>query len=530
MNPIIPRIISPLVLLLLTQFPAVVHAAAGKVVFAFGEAAAIGTDGVRRDLKRGSSIESGDTLRTLDGRMHVRFSDGGFVALQARTDFKVEDYNFSGTEDGSESAVFQLLNGGIRAITGLIGNRQKERFRMHTPVGTIGIRGTEFTALVCAGGSCVTPWGAVLRDGLYTRTAAGTIFVQNNAGIIDLPSGVGGFVPDLNTPPSETGAAPPVETSVITGETVADGSEGEDNGSTYVSGSQYGTGGAQSIVVGDVPVGDLGAPGSFIQFASPDQITVGGFTSARKDFSDGEIFTFVDGFAISSDARVFRSANNVSPPADQLATGLSAFALDNTGSTSDIVIERFSQGTVAFDFRFVDPAFAQFNGETSVTLTGNESFFAAYGRPANSIPALGNASYVFAGASKSATIGDGPLGIGAIDAQIDVNFTTAQVDLFYQVDHLGTFYSAFHSAEPLIHFDGAASTGYVFGAQGGVAFGGLGACSGGCASFVGGALNGNTPTVLGNTPAAAGFVYTIFDNNPVQGAVALKLDPTSVVP
>ena len=74
--------------------------------------------------------------------------DGGLVALRPDTKLKVDTYVFNGQEDGSENPVFSLLKGGLRAITGIIGKRNKERYNLRTPTSTIGIRGTDHEPFV----------------------------------------------------------------------------------------------------------------------------------------------------------------------------------------------------------------------------------------------------------------------------------------------------------------------------------------------------------------------------------------------
>lgn len=510
-------------------------AAAGKVVFAYGQTAAFASDGTRRDLKRGDAVESGETLKTLEGRLQVKFSDGGFVSLQPRTEFKIDNYRYAGVEDGSESAIFGLVSGAIRAVTGAIGQRNKSRYQVKTKVATIGIRGTAFTAMVCEAGSCVTPWGETLPDGLYTKTGDGVIYLANNAGSIDLAVGGGGFVPDIDTLPIETSAPPPTTASTIQALDVA--SEGtrssdDDPGAVFSAGEQLGNGDGQEIVIGDVPITTLGEPAALVAFAAPNEIFVGATTGTSMSSPVGRasVFAFTDGFQATPNTRVSRSANSVTAPFDIIVTADPLLARDDTGTTSSIFVERFSNGTLQTEFAFVDPAFSGFDGTESDTFANNESFFQVSGRPTTSIPTSGQASYVLEGASQSATVASGPLGIGATAASIGVNFATAALDITYQVNHLGNIYSAFHTAEPLVAFVGQQSTAYVFGSGGGAAFGGLGACSTGCFSVVGGFLSGNTETALGNTPSAAGFTYTIFESNPIQGGVALRLDPGSIAP
>jgi hypothetical protein len=122
-------------------------AAAGQIEFAVGNVTAQNPSGNSRPLSKGNEFDAGDTIQTRDGRVQLRFSDGGYISLQPNTEFKIEDYSFNGKADGSEKGFFSLVKGGLRAITGAIGHgANKNAYQVNTPVATIGIRGTEYLA------------------------------------------------------------------------------------------------------------------------------------------------------------------------------------------------------------------------------------------------------------------------------------------------------------------------------------------------------------------------------------------------
>ncbi|OAM52763.1 hypothetical protein A7981_04760 [Methylovorus sp. MM2] len=180
-------------------------AAAGKVEFSLGDVSALGADGRARTLSKGAEINPGDTIQTVDGRAQVRFSDGGYISLQPNTQFKVEDYAFSGKADGSEKGFFSLVKGGLRAITGAIGHgSNKSAYRVSTPVATIGIRGTEYTANY---GSDNQKLNFHVGDGaVYVESDGGNkVFYQGQNGEV---SGTGGS-PQHTTETPSVGAAGP---------------------------------------------------------------------------------------------------------------------------------------------------------------------------------------------------------------------------------------------------------------------------------------------------------------------------------
>ncbi|MEZ0233176.1 MAG: FecR domain-containing protein [Methylophilaceae bacterium] len=173
-------------------------AAAGKVEFSLGTVSALGSDGRSRTLTKGAEINSGDTIQTVDGRAQVRFSDGGYISLQPNTEFKVEDYAFSGKADGSEKGFFSLVKGGLRAITGAIGHgTNKSAYRVSTSVATIGIRGTEYTA-------------SQNGDALLVRVGDGAVFLENDAGNLMLYQGQSGEVSGGGNSPQHSDESPNV--------------------------------------------------------------------------------------------------------------------------------------------------------------------------------------------------------------------------------------------------------------------------------------------------------------------------------
>ncbi|HEX5804319.1 MAG TPA: FecR family protein [Azospira sp.] len=178
-----------LLMALAAAYPVLAHSAgAAKVDFAAGSVTAVGAAGAPRALAKGAEIGSGDAVVTGDGgRAQLRFTDGSMVSLQPGSEFKVDDYQFSGTPDGGEKGFFSLLKGGLRTITGLVGRTNKSAYKVTTSVATIGIRGTEFTIAYTGANS------------IAVSTGEGMIEVCNNAGCAIVPAGSSAIVSGPNT-------------------------------------------------------------------------------------------------------------------------------------------------------------------------------------------------------------------------------------------------------------------------------------------------------------------------------------------
>ena len=147
---------------------------AGKVLSADGDVLVLRGSQILR-LSRGAAVESGDQIHTgSDGKVLIVFTDSGLVWIRANSDFVVDEYSYA--QGGREAAFFSLLKGGARSVTGLIGRRTRSNFRLRVPVATIGIRGTDFSVVMCQR-DCRDSDGTTAARGLYGEVIQGRIAV-----------------------------------------------------------------------------------------------------------------------------------------------------------------------------------------------------------------------------------------------------------------------------------------------------------------------------------------------------------------
>ena len=178
-------------------FPFQAHAqTAARIDFAAGNVTASTADGRTRPLAKGAEVQVGETVNTQQGRAQMRFTDGAYVSLQPDTQFKIENYVFEGRSTQNESAVMNLIKGGMRTITGLIGKTNRDGYKLQTATATVGIRGTEFTVAYDAGGS-VTMF-----------VAGGAIAVTNQSGTTVVPGGRSATVNSQSSTPQTTNEKP----------------------------------------------------------------------------------------------------------------------------------------------------------------------------------------------------------------------------------------------------------------------------------------------------------------------------------
>lgn len=141
---------------------------AGIVILATGDVYAVSADAQKRPLSRRSPFFNGDVLHTGDGASaQIRFLDGAVVSLRAATALMVDEFRF--TDSGDDDRNFTtLLKGGLRTITGTIGKEDPTKYRVTTPVATIGVRGTHYEA--------------VYENELSVAAWQGSVSITNKAG------------------------------------------------------------------------------------------------------------------------------------------------------------------------------------------------------------------------------------------------------------------------------------------------------------------------------------------------------------
>ena len=176
-----------LLFVMLSMSSPLLAATAAKVEFVWGTAFVLSTSGEKQEIQKGSSIQVGDTVVSEDARVQLRFRDGGFVSLAPHSEFRVNAFSYSGKPDGSERVAMELMKGGLRTISGLIGKAIKSAYEMKTAVATIGIRGTEYTV--------------VYGESVSGTVSAGAIAVCNAGGCLDVAHGQSYYVKDENTKP-----------------------------------------------------------------------------------------------------------------------------------------------------------------------------------------------------------------------------------------------------------------------------------------------------------------------------------------
>jgi hypothetical protein len=149
-------------------------------------------------VDKGQTLPNNATITTGPQSYAVlKFEDGTAVLLKENTSFQVQNYTYNSKAPENSNAIFNLVRGGLRMVTGLVTSRNRDALKVGTPLATIGIRGTEFVA------ELVNPLYIQVINGVITVTNAGgtVLFSVGQAAVVTSSSTLGGLVPMSQVPP-----------------------------------------------------------------------------------------------------------------------------------------------------------------------------------------------------------------------------------------------------------------------------------------------------------------------------------------
>ncbi len=130
--------------------------AAGRVGNMSGTLVVQRVDGTVKVVGPKAEIFAGDMLITAkDSYAQVEMNDGTRMTLRPNSNLRIEAYQFRKEAPQEDNVLLRLLKGGFRTVTGLIGKRGNvDAYKLRAATATIGVRGTDFTARLCATKDC----------------------------------------------------------------------------------------------------------------------------------------------------------------------------------------------------------------------------------------------------------------------------------------------------------------------------------------------------------------------------------------
>lgn len=123
------------------------NAAIGYVKTVNGEAS-VTTGGKTVKAEVGTPVQVGSTLKTAaKASLGVTFKDETVMSFGPNTELTVDEYLYAPSQNKLKLGS-KLSKGSLNYVSGVIAKLQPDAVSVSTPTGTIGVRGTQFVALV----------------------------------------------------------------------------------------------------------------------------------------------------------------------------------------------------------------------------------------------------------------------------------------------------------------------------------------------------------------------------------------------
>ena len=184
----------------------------GHLLFVYGDLTVVSKSGTSRAGTKNLPIEQGDTILSVNGGAQVRMVDGAMVIVRENSEIRFDRYKFESKARESDDALLSIVKGGLRSITGLLGQRSKEKYKVATPTATIGIRGTDKEIRVvlppAPGGQPIAPPGTYAKLNVQVGNPSQLLMANAAGGITISPNQVG-FSPSTGSPPVILPSIPP---------------------------------------------------------------------------------------------------------------------------------------------------------------------------------------------------------------------------------------------------------------------------------------------------------------------------------
>lgn len=121
------------------------QACIGSVMQIGGKVTVTHPDGSTSQLNVGDTIGMNDTIQTgPNGKANVLFQDDTTLSMPQSSQILVDNYVYDPNDTSSNRASYSFLNGAFQYVSGLIAKKHDPDVNIETPVGSLGIRGTEF--------------------------------------------------------------------------------------------------------------------------------------------------------------------------------------------------------------------------------------------------------------------------------------------------------------------------------------------------------------------------------------------------
>jgi hypothetical protein len=121
----------------------------GEVTMVLGKAWIKKPGADRERVVDGTKVGVFDKIETdSDSHVHIRFVDNGLFSVRPYSTLEIERYDYNPAHPEDSAVKLNIIEGETRSISGEAAHKNRENYRINTPIAAIGVRGTDFVVNV----------------------------------------------------------------------------------------------------------------------------------------------------------------------------------------------------------------------------------------------------------------------------------------------------------------------------------------------------------------------------------------------
>jgi hypothetical protein len=146
-------------------------------------------------------VQPGDTLSVRkQSKVQLQFDDDSMFVVPGAATLRVDAFDLP--KAGPGRAVYTLVDGGLRTVTGRISKSAQDVYELHTDLALVTVKGSAYAAVRCRK-AC-----AGAKPGLYVRADRGQVTLANGKGRLELRPGEVGYVESGESAPGRVQVSP----------------------------------------------------------------------------------------------------------------------------------------------------------------------------------------------------------------------------------------------------------------------------------------------------------------------------------
>ena len=178
-----------LALVLFLAAPGISNATIGSITNQVNAVTVIQRDKLNLAGSKGTGVEMNDTIKTTLGKADITFVDETKVQVNENSRLVIDDFVYDPKTPKGSKLALKFASGTVRYASGAIAHNNPSSVAINTPSATIGVRGTDFSAVVDDTGASMVVLLPSCPEGFKSvedDCVTGIIDVSNDSGTVVL--------------------------------------------------------------------------------------------------------------------------------------------------------------------------------------------------------------------------------------------------------------------------------------------------------------------------------------------------------